>query len=422
MVFATLAGGVFMWAVHPLLQKPVDQVPLGAVTEFLKRFIYPPFDASVYGLFNALLSLLVLMSIPGTGLQTTFAQQAAAAIDEKSERQLRYTVRTVLAVATFIWVIWAISVFVFRDNIIGGLKISDPRALWITLMIGLPILWMPVLGGLLQGRQNFLWLGWMGILGGASRCLAILIIVRMMGAGIAGAMFCALLGAVAPVLILLWQSSHDLFGPREPAPWGAWLRRIIPLTLGLGAVAFMLQPDIIVVRKLFPEESGFYSAAGIIGKALVLFTAPLASVMFPKVVQSAARAERTDVMAQALGVTALLGAGAALFCTIFPKLPLQIVYDKSYLVIAPLVPWFAWCMLPLTLSNVLISNLLAREKFRVVPWLAMVAGGYGGTLYLLSKHLSQLDHFAAFKMIIQTIGGFSVLMLSVSIYFTWQKK
>src|SRR5205823_8869020 len=99
----------------------------------------------------------------------------------------------------------------------------------------------------------------------------------------------------------------------------------------------------------------------------VYFTQPLAAVMFPKIVQSAARAEKTDVLAHALGVTALAGGAAAIGCTVFPSLPLRIVYDKSFLEVAtPLVPWFAWCMLPLTLATVLINALLARAQYRAV--------------------------------------------------------
>jgi hypothetical protein len=108
-------------------------------------------------------------------------------------------------------------------------------------------------------------------------------------------------------------------------------------------------------------------------------------------------------------------------------LPLQLVYEKSYLVIKPLVPWFAWCMLPLTLSNVLISNLLAREKFAVVPLLVSVAIAYGLTLLAISPllglthHLSQAEQLAAFKTVVQILGGFSLLLLAVSAYFTWRK-
>jgi O-antigen/teichoic acid export membrane protein len=428
MIIAAVAGGVFMWAVHPVLVKPVGQVNLGAVTDFLNRFIQEPISKSSYGLFNTLLSILGIMSIPATGLQTIFTQQAAAAVDEAHRRQLRGTVRTVLAATTLIWVACVVVVFVVRQKVLAHLNIPDPSALWVTILIGLPILWMPVLGGLLLGRQNFLWFGWAAICGGFGRFLAIVLIVRMLGGGVTGAMLAVLAGAGGALVIYLWQSYSDWHGTRDPVEWRAWMRRVVPLTLGFGATTFMLSADMIVVRSVFPEEqTGFYSAAGIIGRALVFFTIPLASVMFPKIVQSAARAERTDVMAQALGATALLGAGAALFCTFFPGLPLQLVYEKSYLVIKPLVPWFAWCMLPLTLSNVLISNLLAREKFAVVPLLVAVAVAYGLVLLAVSPllglthHLSQAEQLAAFKTVVQILGGFSLLLLSVSAYFTWRK-
>ena len=31
---------------------------------------------------------------------------------------------------------------------------------------------------------------------------------------------------------------------------------------------------------------------------------------------------------------------------------------------APLVPWFAWALLPLTVANVLVQNILARGRFK----------------------------------------------------------
>jgi hypothetical protein len=122
-----------------------------------------------------------------------------------------------------------------------------------------------------------------------------------------------------------------------------------------------------------------------------------------------------------LGATALLGGGAALFCTLFPALPLRLVYNASFLVIKPLVPWFAWCMLPLTLANVLINNLLARQRFRAVPWLIVVAAAYGLTLLAAGNYLVRLDSLAAFKIVVQILGLFSLLLLGVSIWFSWRK-
>jgi O-antigen/teichoic acid export membrane protein len=422
MVMAGVIMGFFMWAVHPVLVKPVDQVSLGVLTGFLKRVVKGPFDHDEYSLFTTLLQIVGLMSIPAAGLQIVFAQQTASAVTPEQERQLRRTVHAVLGGTLMIWLLGIAVVFLLRDQILGQLRITHPASLWLTILAGLPILWAPVLSGVLQGRQNFMWLGWMAIFNGMGRCLAVVVIVRLMGSRVGGAMAGVLLGVGAVLLLAFWQTRSVWRGQSDPVDWRLWLKRVLPLTVGLGASTFILSADMIVVRSLFPgDQTGLYGAAGIIGRALVYFTIPMAGVMFPKLVHSAARSERTDVLAQALGATTLLGVAAAVFCTVFPGLPLQLVYDKSYLVIKPLVPWFAWCMLPLPLANVLINNLLARERFRAVLWLVVVAAAYGLTLLALAPHYVELEYLAAFKRVVQILGVFSLLLLAVSAWFTWRK-
>jgi len=192
----------------------------------------------------------------------------------------------------------------------------------------------------------------------------------------------------------------------------------VPLTLGLGTLMFMLSADMIFVQRYFTQGTKYYAAAGMIGRALVFFTQPLATVMFTKLVRSAARSEKSDALAHALFATLLAGGAAAIGCTILPWLPLRIVYDKTYLDIStPLVPWFAWGMLPLTLSMVLANALMARSRFSVVPWLIVIAIGYGVTL-LLELHFGH----GTFKAVIQTLAIFSTLMLAVCAWFTWGSK
>ena len=164
-----------MSAVHAILQKPVDQVDLGATTEFLKRFVQGPISLDQYGLFCAFLNLLGLIGIPAIGLQTIFAQQAASAITEPLECQLRSTVRKVLGVIFLIWLALLFGAIWMQDALIGLLRIGGTASLWFTIGTGLFVLWMPILSGVLQGRQNFLWFGWASILGGLGRCLAMAI-------------------------------------------------------------------------------------------------------------------------------------------------------------------------------------------------------------------------------------------------------
>jgi O-antigen/teichoic acid export membrane protein len=393
MMGASLAGGMLMFLVHKVAkQMPKDQ----------------------YSLFTTLLQVVTLMGIPGIGVQTIFAQQAASAITEEHERELAGVFRSVLRGIFVLWLVMAGILFLFRAHILSGLKMNNPMALWISVTIGLATMWLPIVMGFLQGHQNFLWLGWTAIVNGAVRFGAMCVIVLVLGGWAAGAMGAVLAGTLAAVALGGWQIRKFWRLESKPVVWREWLARLVPLTFGLGALTFMLSADMIFVRHFFQEETGYYAAAGMIGRALVFFIQPLAAVMFPKIVKSAARAEKSDVLAQALGVTALVGSAAAIACTLFPSLPLRIIYDRSFFAIAtPLVPWFAWCMLPLALSTVLVNALLAKAQFKAVPWIAAVAIGYGFALYF---------HHGTFKTVILTLGVFSSLLLLVCAWFTWGQK
>lgn len=392
MVIATTVGGALMYAVH----KAAGQMP-----------------KSEYGVFTTLLQVLNLMAIPAVGLQLIFVQQTVAAITGGKRAELNGAMRALLRGTFFFWLLVAALALIFQKSILENYKVANPAALWVTLLLGLTSLWSPILMGTLQGQQNFLWLGWASMLNGLTRLTAVAVIVLILGGYAAGAMTGALLGMLVAMAIAAWQTRELWRGPTAPFAWLPWLKRVLPLTLGFGAVTFMISQDMLVVQRFFPQsETGYYGAAGMIGRALFFFTAPMTAVLFPKVVQSAMRAEKSSVLAQAFGATALLGGAAALGCTLFPELPLRIVLDSSFLKIAPLVPLFAWCMLPLTLSSVLANNLLARERYAVVPWLMAVAAGY--YVALQYRHDS-------FEMVIQTLGIFGSILLAGCLFFTWRE-
>ncbi len=401
MGLATGLGGLCMSLVH----MPAAQMP-----------------AAEYGVLLMFLQVLNLMLIPAIGLQTIVAQQTAAAMTIEQQAELTYTVRRLFQAMFVVWLCIAAATFLGRHQLTTALKITNPIAIWLTLLIGLASLWYPILQGLLQGRQNFLWLGWLQVISGGSRLVGVLVVVWWMGGYAAGALGAALAGLAVVIGVAAWYSRHTWLGKGRPVEWRGWLRRVVPLTLGLAAGQFMMAADQILVQWLFDREvTARYGAAGMIGRALVFLTAALVTVMFPKVVRSVARAEKTDVAGLAFGATAIVGGLAGLVCTVTPVLPLRILYffQPQYWSSAPLVPWFVWCMFPLTLATVLINNLLARGQFACVPWLLLVASGYGAALVFRSSAFMQAEMFTAFRMVVQTLGVFSLLLLAVAVSFTW---
>jgi O-antigen/teichoic acid export membrane protein len=364
-----------------------------------------------YGVY-AILGLLVSQtSIPAVGLQLTFAQQTVHDLDAGRRAELASALRALFRGTLALGLLAAAGLWFFQKQLVTNYKISNPAALWVTLAAALVSLWTPMFLGVLQGRQNFLWFGWATMLNGLTRLLAVTVIVLGLGGKATGAMAGVLLGSLAACGIAVWQS-RDLWDvPTVRFDWVAWLKRVLPITLGMGALTYMLTQDGIAVGRFFPaSESDRYQAAGIIGRAVYFFTAPVTYVLFPKLVQSAVREERTSVLALVLGATCLLGGGMALACTFFPTLPLRILYPPSYLEVAQLVPVFGWCVLPLSLSTVLVNNLLARQRFVVVPWLVLVAAGYGFTLH--QRH-------GSFEQVIHTLGFFGSLLFFVCVAFTW---
>jgi len=78
--------------------------------------------------------------------------------------------------------------------------------------------------------------------------------------------------------------------------------------------------------------------------------------------------------------------------------------------IVPLMALFSWAMVPLAMGNVLLNNLLAHSRFKVVPAVAALAVGYWIALQYFHD---------SFKMVLEVLGVFSTLFLVVCAVFTW---
>jgi O-antigen/teichoic acid export membrane protein len=402
MVIATFTGGFFMALVHTVA-----------------RHMGP----EQYSVFLALLRLLIIMGVPFAALQTVVARQAAATADEKHEQQLIATSRALLLATFVVWLISAAVVLAAARPLSHLLKISNPAGLYFTLMVGLTGLWIPVFKGLLQGRHQFWGLGWLQITDGVGRFAAMLLIVLVLNGKAAGAMFAAFSGQFITVIIgaaltrSIWRAR-----PAVAFDWRGWFAGALPLSFGMGTILLMSSIDMLFVQGLFADtrQTALYGGAMLTGFALIQFIAPVALVMFARVARSVARREKSDSLRMTLMTTILFGCVAAAGCTLFPQLPLRLMYitNPEMWKAAPLVPWFAWALLPLTVANVLVQHILARAQFKAVPWLMLVPAVYAAALGFQAPALVQMPRFDAFIRVIQTMGLASALLCILAAHFS----
>jgi O-antigen/teichoic acid export membrane protein len=286
--------------------------------------------------------------------------------------------------------------------------------LWLLLAICLVTVLSPVPNGALQGRQDFAWFGWATMLNGLGRFLVLSIVVWGLGWGALGGLAGVLVGSSVVLVLVTWRTWDGLTGPGAGFDVRAWLRRVVPVTLGLGALIVIMQADALVVRdKLQPmlsdNEIDGYSAVRKIGQAMVFLVGALVSVMYPKVARSFQRAEATDALRLSLVLTVVVGVGGAGLASLFPQIPL-LISPARLMASKTLVPIYCWALVPLALANVLVWSLLARECFRAVPWLIAVAAGYWFALQRFHDRL---------ETVVRVLGVFATLLVVVCGVFAW---
>jgi O-antigen/teichoic acid export membrane protein len=410
MVVATVAGGGAMMLVHTLVAK------LGG-------------DAA-YAEFKALLSSFYVIAAVGGGLWTLFAQQRAAAVTDLDARRVAGAARRVGWVILVVWLAVAGGLALAQPALMRTWKLSSPLSLWATWLVGLLTLWISVLRGLVQGRQNFLALGWIAILDGFGRFGSVFVVLTVLANGAAGAMMGAAIGCVGALAIGLWGAQDTLRLEPAPVPWRTWIGGLVPLALNAAAVQLFLQYDNMFWQALVPADrlaewnlGARYSPAQTIGFGITQFTVPLALVMLPRIARSAATGQASDTLRLTVLATAGMGCLASLACTLFPKLPLQVMFfnkPESWGA-SPLVPWFAWGMTLYTLANVYLNDLFARRRFGVVPGVVALGIAYVVTLQLLKPHLLTLAPADAYRMGVQTLGLFNLALLALSAWYSHRR-
>lgn len=394
LMIANIAGGILMWAVHFLAKKT---------------------GKSEYGLFITLLTAVML--VPGIPLQMVFAQQTAKAVATGRERELAGMLRLICLGLLGLWVVACAAVFVLEGTIIKFWGVPS-AGVWITMPILLLTLWSPVFMGLLQGEQNFFWLGWGMLSGGIGRLVIAAFAVLVLHKGALGMMMGVLIGTVAPLVIACWQTQRLWRLAPQSFDWASVLRQVIPLLFGFVFVQFLFTGDTLFVKHYFTAgQTGAYGSAGTLSRALIWLVGPLATVMFPRIVHSSAKSEETNIMGMVLVGTAVLAIGGAGGLVVLGAWVIGLVYGADFVPVAGLVlPWYAAAMVPLALANVLVNNLLARSRFTVVPFIFLLAVAYAATLVYVNQVANSL------VAVLQTLGGFNLLLLGICSWFTWGVK
>lgn len=289
------------------------------------------------------------------------------------------------------------------------LQLSSPWPVYASaFMFFSSLIWMATAAGL-QGAQRFVWMGAASVVCGVARIVLVGLFI-VMGLGASGALL-VFAGANCVVVGIGVYAIRDMLSKRsrEPIDIGPVYRYVFPTMAMLFVLTGLSSIDLPVVKHFFPPElAGQYARVGSVGRIGVFLVGSLITVLFPKV--AAATASEKDslkLLVKAIGLGFLASLGVAVFCTVWPSLPIIILHGREHLHLGRWVAGFTWAMIPVSMFGLVVHYLAAKKSFRCLLLIVPALLVYVVALWMF--------HFSSISVVIGIVASGGLLCLSAGI-------
>jgi len=327
-----------------------------------------------YAEFVAMVGLLNVLSVPAGVMQLTMARYIAERDPLEADETWLLLVRRGLRGVT-LWGLAALSLWCLISPALRmGLHASTVSNVVMVGVIAFVFLYTPILGGALQGSHRFGWFASSGLGVGASRLL-LLLPVLWLGGSVAAVLGVVAVSFAVGLLISYWpiRRMKPTASPSALPNSREMVRYFFGVLIGQVALYALIQADLIVSTRLFSGDVlAAYGKAATLSRIVFFLPLPIIIAMFPRAVIS----KNPKILLFPLGATLGLTVAAATFFTLFPALPMKIMYGVSDPIHLGLVRRYVWAAIPMAMISILSPYVWARRAVRSSLWLVPVTGVY----------------------------------------------
>lgn len=292
-----------------------------------------------YGAFAAVFSVVALVGVAVTGLQTAMAKRVAGMSAHHGVGTIRRLERPLATLSLTVFVVLGV-----LAPGINRLLDLDEVGLVLAAAVFAAVLvpWSAVIG-LYQGLGRVREMAGLVLLQAAARVTAL--VVLAMSLGKTALMLATGLAIVGPLLV----ARARLAPPKragDTAPWSrvfdwfklnsssAWLAVLPALAMGFPTLA-----DVFMVRSLFSAtEAGLYAGVALVGRVVLFLILGVSLVMFPRFVRTSGEAGHRATLCLGLKLISLLVAGPLVVAVVVPESIVAVLIGQQYTAAAHLVP------------------------------------------------------------------------------------
>lgn len=325
-----------------------------------------------YSALNSLLSLLFWISIPIITVQTTitkFVAQFNAQCEAARVRRLFLECLKRVGIFAFALMLLIMLCAPFIGEFLN-IKRNTPivvSGLLLFFMYMLPVFW-----AVLQGREQFGFLGTSMFSGFTTKC-GLGILFAIVGWGVGGVIFGVTLSFVLAFLVAFWPIRKVLAPtPGEDSVDMRELYRFAaPVVATLLCLYSFCNLDIPLVRHFYGDVgeglklAGYYATASIIGKGFLFLPFGIILALFPKVARKKAVGENpVPVLVRGLAIEVVLSVGGIIACIVLARYLALFLGKTDAPALVALIKVFGIAITPIAVTMILVHYNLANERYR----------------------------------------------------------
>jgi O-antigen/teichoic acid export membrane protein len=303
----------------------------GGCNYLYQIFMGRALGTSLYSELAAVISMLLIVSIPTQTVSTMLVRYVSKFKAESKGREMSWLVRATVVYMLIIATVTGLVIFLAIPFLVSFLNLSSDTSL-IILIAGLFVSMVYPIGiGTAQGLQRFNLVGVSNIAGPLGKLIFGLLLVYM-GFGVAGAFGGVVVGS-GLALIISYISIRDIFhGKTQKFQTSDLKRYMIPVTIAVLCFTVLTNVDIFLARHYLSDfDSGLYSAASNLGKIILFLPGAIGAVMFPKISDAHAKGLDTyPIMRKSIIWTLVVSGLVALFYYFEPGFIINLLYGTDY--------------------------------------------------------------------------------------------
>ncbi len=367
-------------------------------------------DPAQFGILVALAGVGQVLVVASRVIQTVVTRYIARfQAQTEADSRIASFFRTMFRSAWLWGTAVTILMLLFSFPLAAFLQINDVKVVMALTITTLLMVVRPVVGGTLQGRQQFMALGLVQVVQAAAR-LVVGVALILAGLGAFGAMaslpIASLVALIFGLLVLdkaVWRPASTHHGVTIPEMF----RYSAYTAVGLIGFALLINMDAILAKRFFaPVDAGNYGAAVTLGKIIQFFPVAIIMILFPKAAQrQASHRDPTGVLIPAMLIVAALCGGLALVYGLFADLIIRLTVGVAYQVDGLLLGLVGLAMLLLSLANVWLNYFLSTERTSYVYLIGIGILVQAVLMVLFHDHLWHLPAIMSANGLWLTLAG-----------------